>query len=220
MLFNNSFLEIEMEFEYIVDTYGALIWKTANRYYTGMWQPLDVYHELILKLHTAVNNGKLKNLEDQTIKSFIITKAIDLVRKELYRRSLSKTHLANRTPADEEVINTFQETMESTTGTVDESKIASDVEEIRDLLFTRLPERDATFIFELAFPSYTVIQIAIRDQQEKIADPALRMGVNKLLITPNHVSEFMKLKFGAGVSKATVCRIRKRTVEALQDIVG
>jgi hypothetical protein len=195
-----------MNLKEINNKYGKYIWGVANRYHTGIWNPEDVYNEILILLNTAINDGKIDSAESENtvkrIKSFIITRAINIVNHEKVRRFISIEKLQ----FDDEI------EIDAVAPPTPEA-LNFEIELVRELLFTRLDEPTAKFIFELAFPSDDTIQIAMDEQQEAREDTNLRMNINKLKVLPKHVSAHFKSMGMFSPSPATISRLRKKAAE-------
>ena len=112
------------------------------RYHTGVWSPDDVHQEILLKIHEAILQNKItKNSTDKLIRSFIICRAIDIVRTEKSRRAV--------------MLKVEREWIEPTTINHDESIV-----EILDFIRTHLPDQQARIIIELSFPSEKTYKLA------------------------------------------------------------
>jgi len=183
----------------INERYGKYIWKIANRYHTGIWDPEDVFNQILIQIYTAINSGKLKSDDSEETRerthSLIISRAINIIRHEVrqYHLSLERGRL------DDELHG-----MDLTASPSEES-VKLEIELIRELLFTRLDSRTATFIFELAFPSERTVSIAIKEREIAKRDEALRMNIhNDLRILPKHVAK--SLHYGAsGTNTSRLC---------------
>lgn len=221
----------------INERFGTFIWGMANRYHTGMWDPQDVYQQLLMMTYSAMCDGTLSMDESDgavgLVKSFLISRAINIIRYEVRRQGaeLTKSNkgglwglhkVRHQSKGIKSTLTDY------TTRIGDEIKIeptASDqpelikfeIELIRELLFARLDHQTATFIFELAFPSEETIGIAIKEQRKARKDKNLRMNVHELKITTKHVAESLKQKLGRVVPPVTVSRIRGRAKEELYE---
>jgi len=220
-----------MNLEEINDKYGKFIWSIAGRYNWGIWDQTDVYNDILLQMFVAMNNNKIPSDGLDTsypvIKSFIITKSIDIIRKE-YKRQGMKTVYHNR--------GGIKYDYKKTTNTNDDefmldddldldieassSEFEMEMEKrfIWEMLMIHLPPVSALFVYELTFPSQQTIDIAMRDQKEAREDPNLRMNVKDLRILPKHVAESLGPEFK--LSKATMSRIKKSARDVCTDTLG
>lgn len=199
-----------MDLGQINDTYGGIIWSVAGRYHMGVWEQMDVYNELLLQIYVAMGKGKLPTQEDEDayplIKSFVITKAIDIIRKEYKRQGMKtayKEKLMVERPVDE-----YGDVRLDAEATKTDEEYEMEKRFIWELLTTHLKPEHAVFIFELAFPSEETIKIALRDQSNANLDDKLRMNSNNLRILPRHVAESLGPKYN--LSKATMSRVKKQ----------
>ena len=223
-----------MKIHEINERYGNYIWGVARRYHTGIWSAEDVFQHIISLLYEMpeADRDKLLNNESRT-HSFIITRAINLVRRENIRQGTDvkrleyKNQASGRTPkyhegsdrAESIKMNDDNIEIDLTSGVSLESN-ELEIEFIREILFERLPEEMASFIYELAFPSSTTTEIAMEEQEKAKLDPNLRMNVKKLVILPKHVGLYIKLGGGRPPSKATISRWRKKIAELICSDVG
>lgn len=196
-----------MDLRTINDRYGTYIWKIANRYHIGIWAVEDVFNEILLHIHSAINAGKIKDDRSKDTvkrtKSLIITRAIDIIRREKRRRFVHIDDIEAAEPLSRPSL-----------GAVD-----FEIELIRELLFTELNPRVAAFVFELAFPSYTTIEIAMEEQARARIDNRLRMNISKkdLRILPRHVAKSLS---GYGESGVSLSRIMSKARDGLSNYFG
>lgn len=214
----------------INEQYGTFIWGIANRYHTGIWLPEDVYQQILMMAYSAVCDGTLSTDESEhsvgRFKSFIITRAINLVRRENLRQGTTLKQLEarrSRKPSDyhdgkHEVVKMVNDrpSMEP------EAPVTTTAAEFEkwlmiELLNTRLDKDTARFVSELTFPSDGVIEIAEKDRQEAIDSGGLRMNIHKLKVLPRHVAEYLKDEMGRVLPKVTISRMRKKAREELCD---
>lgn len=214
----------------INDLYGTFIWGIANRYHTGIWSPEDVYQQILMMAYSAVCDGTLSTDDSERsvgrFKSFIITRAINLIRRENLRQGTTLKQLEAKKSRNawdyhdgkHEIVKMVNDrpSMEpeapTTTSAVEFEKWL-----ILELLNVRLDSDAARFIYELTFPSDGVVDIAERDRQEAIRDGGLRMNVHKLKVLPKHVAEYLKAELGRVLPKVTISRMRKKAREELCD---
>ena len=219
----------------INDRYGTFIWGMANRYHTGMWDPEDVYQQLLMMAYSAVCDGTLSMGESEweigLVKSFLISRAINIIRYEVRRQGaeLMKsnkggiwgTHKVNRRPADYRF--DISDYIVEVGDKIDAEPISSDQPEavrfeqelIKELLFTRLDHQTATFIYELAFPSQATIDIATNEQAKARKDSRLRMNIHDLKVLPSHVAKALVTALGRILPKVTISRTRARAKKEL-----
>lgn len=189
-----------MDIQQINEQYGSYMWKIAIRYHTGIWSPEDVYQQLISQIWEIPEPQRSELLSDKSkTHSFIISRAINIIRYENVRKI---PHLGDET---------FEEFGPRATPSPEEVELETRM--IKHLLFKRLPKEMAEFIYELAFPSPTTVEIALGDQARAKEDRALRMNIHKLAILPKHVCVYIKYGGGKPPSPATVSRWRKRIAE-------
>ncbi|MCK5017422.1 MAG: hypothetical protein KAS32_10180 [Candidatus Peribacteraceae bacterium] len=183
------------------DQYGTFIWAMALRYHTGAWGAEDVAQSLLIQLTTAINDKNL-GTDMGAVKSFIITKAIDIVRYEVRRQQCRKGGRP-----------------EASTQSVEETEMEERL--IKELLYKRLPQNIADFIFELAFPSPDTVEIAQQEQEKHLADDSgeLHMCMHELKITSRHVALHFK-KQGVNISRPTISKYRSEARSVLVDIFG
>lgn len=157
-----------MDIQNINDKYGRLIWKIAYRYSTGIWAAEDVFNQLLLDVYVAMQNNYLNT--EQRVVSFIITRAINIVRKEKRRKFV--------------VFSAFEVDGESTLQIAAKCSKEESEFEMR-LLFefvqSVLGDRMAEFVMELAFPSINTIRIASQDVSGGVATKILPRHVSKSL---------------------------------------
>jgi len=193
-----------MNIQEINEQYGDYIWRVANRYHTGMWSPEDVYQQLITQIWEMPEEDRDELLANEgRMKSFIISRAINMVR---YERRRKHSHLGD------ENFDSF-----GPQATQSPEDIELETKMIRHLLFKRLPKEMAEFIYELAFPSPTTVEIAIEEQERKKADDTLRMNVRQLVVLPKHVCVWIEYGNGKPPSPATISRWRKKIAETIRE---
>ena len=219
-----------MDLEEINDTYGKFIWSIAGRYHMGVWDQTDVYNEILLFLFLAIEQGKIPIVEPnetrRLVHSFVICRAIDIIRKEYKRKGIGsiyrnremvnmvKESRVNR--GDDE--HMFDEDMDlDTEASKSEAEYEMEKRFIWELLVKHLPPKSALFVYELAFPSPETIEIAMEEQREAQQDEGLRMNVNVLRILPKHVAA--SLGPDIPFSKATMSRIKKQAREMYIEIM-
>lgn len=191
-----------MNIQEINERYGKYMWAVAKRYHTGIWSPDDVFQQLISKIWEIPESDRIKLLEDESrMKSFIISRAINMIRYEKRRKH---PHLGD------ESFDGF-----GPEATPSPEEVDLETRMIRHLLFKRLPKEIAEFIYELAFPSPTTVEIALEEQEEAKADDSLRMNVRQLRILPKHVCVWIECGNGKPPSPATISRWRKKIAEAV-----
>lgn len=213
-----------MDLQTINQRYGRYIWKIANRYHTGIWASEDVFNQILLQIHSAVNTGQLSESKSKEaamrVKSFIITHAIDILRYEKRRRCAS-THPVEGGGEDvdasapkhrDEALSTIEPVAPPSSTTTQ-----FEIDLIKELLFTRLDPQTAKFMFELAFPTFTTVEIAEADRTAARADVGLRMNVRELKVLPRHVAEYMKRGGQHPPSPATISRMRTKAREAIYE---
>jgi DNA-directed RNA polymerase specialized sigma24 family protein len=220
----------------INERYGTFLWGIANRYHTGMWDPTDVYQQLLMMAYSATVDGTLtmgdSDGEISRVKSFLISRAINIVRYEVRRQGaivmksnkggIWGSHTMNRRPSDfrfslEDYIVREDGIEIDPISTEQPEAIRFEIELIKELLFTRLDEQTATFIYELAFPSDKTIKIAMADQKVARKDRNLRMNIHELVVLPKHVALSLKDKLGRVLPKVTISRIRQRAKKGVCD---
>jgi hypothetical protein len=196
-----------MNIQEINEKYGKYMWAVANRYHTGIWSPDDVCQQLMQLLLEMPKAERDNLVEDSSrMHSFIISRAINIVRYEKHRKH---PHLGDES---------FEEFGPEATPSPEETEL--EIRMIKHLLFKRLPKEMAEFIYELAFPSPTTVEIALEDQAKAKADEALRMNVRKLAILPRHVCVYIAYGGGKPPSPATISRWRKKIAEVIYNEPG
>jgi len=199
-----------MNIQDVNDMYGRYIWAIARRYHTGIWSAEDVFQEMLLQLFLAMKTNKLptNNAEASVsaVKGFIITKIIDILRieKRRYTAHFGKDEMDVPEPASRNSSESYQ----------------FELKLLRELLFSRLSKETAEFIYELAFPSPTTVEIAIEEQIKlRMAAVAgsLKMYVRTLKITPKHVSESRRRGGHSTYTKQMVAKMRGEAQKALRN---
>lgn len=191
-----------MNMQEINERYGNYMWRAANRYCTGIWSPEDIYQQLIAMVLEMPESEQSKLLNDNgRMHSFIISRAINITR---YENKRSYPHLGDER---------FDDSGPEATPSPEDVELETRM--IKHLLFKRLPKEMAEFIYELAFPSPTTVEIALEDQMRAKADEALRMNVRKLVILPRHVCVYITYGGDKPPSPATISRWRKKIAEVI-----
>jgi hypothetical protein len=195
----------------IHETYGTYIWSISRRYCTGIWEPEAMYNELLIVLTNLFRQNKLGDghSEDsiKLIKSAIITKAIQIVRRENRRRmeQIPESTTIEEVAYDRPHINYEKE-----------------MTKIWLILVTRLPYRTAKFIFELAFPSFTTLEIAMRERRNAFVardHGELKMNIhNELEVLPKHVAEYMERCGENRPSIPAMTKMKGQAREVLSDV--
>lgn len=205
-----------MDLQTINERYGTYIWAIARRYHTGIWSQEDVFNEIIIHIDFMIKEGRLKSDNSEEIilktKGVIITKAIDIVRKE-NRRKCRSIYDKMSYEDGEQCLECVE--ARGLIAPPSQESINFEVWLIFELLMVNLNIDTATFIFKLAFPPKSAIEIAIREQKLARADSGLRMNVNQLKILPRHIAESMILDGILPPSNATISRMRKVVKEIL-----
>jgi len=182
----------------------------ATRYHTGIWDKEDVFQEILLQIYSAMRTGKLpiddRKESARTVKSFIITKAIDILRIEIRRHMarLDDKYSEIPEPASSESLESYQ----------------FELSLMWELLISVLPRETARFIYELAFPSPTTVEIAMEDQNRlrmEAATGKLKMGVHELEIKPKHVSEWHRRAGHPLYTSQAIAKMRGDAQEALRN---
>ena len=199
-----------MTLEEINDTYGQVIWATAERYHAGTWESSDVYNEILLMLYAAIKSGQIPEEisvpHNRLVKSFVICRAIDIIRKEYHRKGITTDD------SSEEDYAQAPDPEAPATGHAYEMEKAF----IWDMLVTHLPKQYAIVIFELAFPSIKTIDIALKDIPKVLKDLGKEKYINgNLQIYPKHVME--SLAPAINVSLQTISRIKSQAREIYEE---
>ena len=196
-----------MTIQEINEQYGQYMWQVANRYHTGIWGPDDVFQQLMTQLLEMPELDRDELLANESrMKSFIISRAINIVRYEKRRKH---PHLGDES---------FENFGPQATPSPEDVELETRM--IRHLLFKRLPKEMAEFIYELAFPSPTTIEIALEEQEKAKADKSLRMNVRQLVILPKHVCVWITYGGDKPPSPATISRWRKKIAEVIYQEPG
>jgi len=197
-----------MNIQRINEDYGTYIWKVAKRYSIGIWSPEDMFQHIITLLcEMPEDEYDAITSNINVMHSFCISRAINVVRKELVRNRGRNTNDIDGHSENEYNLPAYPS----------EYEVELQIKELEEVLTLKLPDDMKKFILELAFPSPTTVEIAINNQKEAIDDPNLRMNVKNLVVLPRHVCEFMELKGEKPPSKATISRWRKKMQELLLD---
>jgi len=147
----------------------------------------------------------IDDAENRLIKSFIITRAIDILRTEKRRRGIVLTD--EETKLAEPIASQSVESAEH------------ELRLIRELLDSTLSKDTAEFIYELAFPSPETVEIALTEQtKSKTAARKgdLRMNVHDVKIKPKHVSEFHERSGRKAYTKQKIAQMRNEAQKALK----
>ena len=192
------------QFQTVNNLYGKYIWAVANRYHIGIWDAADVFQQMLILTVTFIESRGLP-INDKLIKSFIITKAIDILRIEKTRRG---TVLS-----DEEAEMAEPIASQSVESAEHELRL------IRELLDSTLSKETAEFIYELAFPSPQTVEIALAEQlKSKIAarNGDLKMDIRNIKIKPKHVSKFHECNGNRPYTKQKIAQMRNEAQKALK----
>jgi len=202
-----------MTLEEINDTYGQVIWATAERYHARTWESSDVYNEILLMLYAAIKSGQIPEEisvpHNRLVKSFVICRAIDIIRKEYHRKGITTDN------SGEEDYAQAPDPEAPATGHAYEMEKAF----IWDMLVTHLPKQYAIVIFELAFPSIKTIDIALKDVPKalKTINSVFTEDYiyENLKVYPKHVME--SLAPAINVSLQTISRIKSQAREIYEE---
>ncbi|MCK5606667.1 hypothetical protein KAR91_32495 [Candidatus Pacearchaeota archaeon] len=198
-----------MDLQTLNTLYGSYIWAAARRYNTGIWDSEDVFLQVLMQLHTAIKTGKIpsgKKSEGQVkkVKSFIITKCIDILRTEI-RRSMAQLDNRNEDYVEIEPPSTRSE-----------KDYDLEEREFRTLVKSKLSQVASEFILELAYPGPTTVEIAMDHQSKKKSDKSLRMYTRNLRVTSEHVVESIRRGTGRKLSRQAIAKIRGEAQAALK----
>ena len=194
---------------YINEHYGKYIWAAALRYNTGIWSPEDVFQEILLGIDQAVAEHKFKISQTEKVHSYIISRSINIVRKENKRKCKLSIPIIDET--NEMIEFEIPSSVSSLALTNFEIDVA------KEWLYALLDEQIAKFFLELAFPSPDTQMIAATEQNTKRNETGLKMNIHELKILPKHVAIYMALGGEIPPSPATISRWRKKAQEAINE---
>jgi len=192
----------------INDRYGVYLWKLSNRYSVGSLSPEDVYHELLLAGHRSLSSEKLSLDNKKRCKSFFITSAIDVCRKEL-------RHLKRQT------LRGWNEESDCRTGrhvVLPDDSFAED--ETREMIECLLSPRDAMLVCELIWPSnktYILVRREATAKKERLKEDSCS-GRN-CADPVNAIPQKRHVAAVCGVSPATVSRAFTNLRHAAEDLL-
>jgi len=181
----------EMDLLGINEIYGGLIWRCAERYHVGVWDVEDVYQQVLMMVFIAMQAGKLSDDSSRTsqrrVKSFIISRSIDIVRMENRRRKREACDICQVAKSRKSQIS-----------------INMEVEELIEFLSKHLNPKEVKIVMELVVPSYDTQRIAwerLEEARKERDEGKLRMNVKDVKILQSDIAE------KCYVSPATVSRV-------------
>lgn len=204
-----------MDFEQIVEKHGKIIWTVSKRYKIGIWAAEDINNQLIVMVYSAMKSKILPTGTDEKstkrVRSFVISKAISIVRREKLRRMLSLVVDSDSDDGTEVQVEFKKMSVPA---------ILCEIDHIKEFLDSKLTERDSRFIMELVFPSPEVIDIVTREAEQAKQDEAIRMNIHNPDVLPKHVAEYMKTHFGYKITPVISHRIIAKARKALCELIG
>jgi len=182
---------VKMDLLEINKLYGGLIWGCAERYHVGVWDVEDIYQQVLMMVFVAMQSGKLSSDSSGTsqrrVKSFIISRSIDIVRMENRRRKREACDIYQVIKSKKSQIS-----------------INMEIEELVEFLLKHLNTKEVEIVMELIIPSYDTQQMAwkrLGEARRERDGGKLRMNVRNVKILQSDIAE------KCYVSPATVSRV-------------
>lgn len=194
------------------EMYGRYMWAIANRYAAYTLTPHDIFHEILLLLHNKINAKELSLGDEAKIHSLIISRSIDLLRRELRHFDQQRWE---RGPFD---VSTDRRTGRSS---YDPSRELDD-KELRNAIIRRVPnELDARIICEIIWPCERTVDMARHDAEEAFHDSKTTCHVRMNASDPiNPTVQKRHVARSLGVSPSRVTTALHRAAKIIHELLG